>query len=204
MIARGGIHLIGDQKNYGWSLSSQPVTTFFDVDDVPHPQRIEILEEYFSHDPSIDYFLAGYTPLKGRPNRLFYERIEVGKLSTRYNLRPEDIRPTYSRFYQEYQKEFADPFTKGLPCCCGAVSRKKVPNGWPTVRTDLLPVANFSETLRDFEDCYMFLTLNWRGYNCYTAGHIDLGYYVRGSFRKLGHCLNATLIERPSGRFSLF
>lgn len=54
-------HFQAIARNKGAQASSCDLIMFFDVDDIPHPQKIEICKKVFYEDNDIDALLHGYS-----------------------------------------------------------------------------------------------------------------------------------------------
>jgi len=48
-------------RNLGAKKSSNDIIMFFDVDDIPHPQKIEITKDFFQSFPNTDILMHSYT-----------------------------------------------------------------------------------------------------------------------------------------------
>lgn len=51
----------GGARNQGGEFASCDLVTFCDIDDLIHPQKIEVTREAFSHNPTADAFVHNYS-----------------------------------------------------------------------------------------------------------------------------------------------
>eukprot|EP00923_Selenidium_pygospionis_P033981 GHVN01059459.1.p1 GENE.GHVN01059459.1~~GHVN01059459.1.p1 ORF type:complete len:550 (-),score=57.99 GHVN01059459.1:40-1689(-) len=57
---RGGQHFAGSNREFLLKNSRAEVVTFFDCDDMMHPQRIEVIDTVFRNNPDLEATLHGY------------------------------------------------------------------------------------------------------------------------------------------------
>mgnify|MGYP003151555212 CR=1 FL=1 len=79
-------HMQSVARNVGASASTKDLVMFFDVDDIPHPQKIEVTKKIFA-DSSVDallhdYHVAWSAPWEGRPEQVWsgYPFFKVGEV----------------------------------------------------------------------------------------------------------------------------
>ena len=100
ILEREGQFTAGSNKNYGLKIRSQPIITFFDVDDVPHPQRIEQIVSFFERDQTLDVFLHGFLKMDKASFPYFLIKVktnEFEKLTSQYTYTSDQLRPSYAK-----------------------------------------------------------------------------------------------------------
>lgn len=81
-----------DEKMGAWlnrNIAAEKLNTdiisFFDGDDIPHPQRIEILKYCFDNNKDINVIVHDYFYQEGLTNLLFFEKIQISNLDLHKN-----------------------------------------------------------------------------------------------------------------------
>lgn len=90
VILRNGKWNQAENRNRGLSVASEIFVTFFDSDDIPHPQRLEIVVNKLSQNPHIKGVLHGYLDYKDSKNVTFdsvYTSLiaDLSECSTKYD-----------------------------------------------------------------------------------------------------------------------
>ena len=195
--------LKGDALNMGISFASASYITAFDVDDLMHPQRIEILHGTLSRHPSIDILLHGF--LLGEGGALFtsHKLTKPGAWTTyrkspklRYDM--EQIRDAYMAYATHRNVSLADMgrdmnytvvhhylFEFGNPAaCCLLVDGFHAANGWLTARTETLRKVGYPSSNIGEDVGFIFrAAVAWNAtINVLDA---DLGWYNQGANRSI-------------------
>lgn len=161
---RHGRHVQASNRNFGAALANpRNLLTFFDVDDIMHPQRIEIMYHLFQMIPSLQYLQHRFVEFKSHNAILPFGMYNTSSISLTHN---------YSVIHAAYSKNVAK-------FCCVNVDGTCYHNAWPTMRYSVFQANHgfdTSEHLFRSEDSEFFNRLASLKYNCSVISAV-LGFY---------------------------
>jgi hypothetical protein len=164
-------HNAAQNRNIGATLATGKFVTFFDMDDLVHPQRFQVIKYLLQQHPHVDAALFGYKMGSHEQAKTYqFENIELKQLKE----------PPYSseHLYSEYVKYVDDrpgqPFSKFW--CCKPVGVMTVANGWGTYRRETFLKYQYDEDIHKGEDSDLNARLILGGEN-FTLWKIVLGFY---------------------------
>ena len=168
---REGLHWQNSNRNFGASRSSGPIISFFDGDDILHPNRFLVLQKYIEENNQLELLLHFFEPFKylSQVNYDFTDNV----LST--------VRPLFTfeearQAWPVYLKKQNASFTY----CCSAFpeyANSNVQNAWGTMRRyvwERIP----QRSMHRIEDSYQVTEAILAGYN-FTVIDAVLGFYRR-------------------------
>ena len=117
-------------RNIGASLSSGDLISFFDVDDLPHPKRFQVIQEIFKKNPQINGLLTGYIPGDSKEWQKM-EELFIDPNLDELNVVDSDF---LSREYVKLVNGSKSVAELKQYWCCEKVTGVNVHNAWATYR----------------------------------------------------------------------
>lgn len=139
-------------RNLGASLTSAPLISFFDSDDVPHPQRLLVLQRIFHVHPHLNLLLHSHSTFTNQSN---YETTRWEKYDVEAITKDAPIfdypwsvyQSVYGKYYKEHFVQKPWNFSAVIPYCSLLLNDSLViHNGWPTVRREVFFKIQFNAT----------------------------------------------------------
>lgn len=167
-------------RNMGGKLAKCPILSFFDIDDIPHPDRFGIVMRIFREYPSIDALLFPFDTGEFQSSE-FFDRF----IKSREIIDPEKMRcfvmkscnssgvgtTLYQSCYREHIR--GDP---NYELCCRQDYSRIAANGWLSVKTKLFLRFFYNEMLDIAEDGELNARMINAGHNL-TIWDLKLGIY---------------------------
>jgi hypothetical protein len=134
-------------RNIGAYIATGNVLTFFDIDDLPHPQRFQIIKKLFNDNPHVDAAVFNYvngTHADGAKHK--FKHIDVENLPLHYDI--GKLKKAYQQYWREHPEFHPNYFELW---CCRPVD-KYMANGWGTYRRHVFLEYKYKEGLKSGED----------------------------------------------------
>lgn len=164
LFFREGRHWQHANRNFGAAVSTQPLISFMDIDDLPHPRRLDIIFKLFSLHSDLSLLLHKFVEFSSSCPRIHDINESMG-LFFSY----KTVKDAYTAFRR------SDPC--GLKDCCTFISEKFgiAHNAWGTMRREVWEAVPQRPLFR-VEDSMHNTDIAAMGYNV-SATQLPLGYY---------------------------
>jgi hypothetical protein len=144
-------HNAATSRNLGASFTSAPLISFFDSDDIPHPQRLQVLQRIFNVHPDLSLLLHSFSTFRNQSEETSlwenYNVTEITKDAPIFDYPWSVYQSTYGTYFKEnfVQKEW--DFSAMIPFCAWLLNPSlMLHNGWPTVRREVFSKVKFNAT----------------------------------------------------------
>eukprot|EP00890_Picochlorum_soloecismus_P003928 jgi/Picsp_1/4536/NSC_06757-R1_hypothetical protein [Cryptosporidium muris RN66] len=170
-------------RNTGGKLAKCPILSFFDIDDIPHPDRFGIVMHIFREYPTIDALLFPFDTGEFQSSE-FFDRF----IKSRVIVEPEKLRCFVMKSCNSsgvgttlYQSCYREHIRGGpnYELCCRQDYSIIAANGWLSVKTKLFLRFLYNETLDIAEDGELNSRMINAGHNL-TIWDLKLGIYNAG------------------------
>jgi hypothetical protein len=127
------------------SRASSSLISMFDIDDVPHPQRLEMIHMAFDIHPDLDILLTGYTTVgKDQPWISILNSTDIDRVKTlRYDYRT--VHDAYVNVVNsKYGGDAEMTSARDIVWCCSHIDQWPAHMGWSTSRIRVFDTIHFS------------------------------------------------------------
>jgi hypothetical protein len=166
-------HTASQNRNIGAYVATGNVVTFFDIDDVPHPLRFQIIRHLFKKNPHVDAALFNYVNGTHADSlKHTFKTIDIENLAQHYDIL--ELKKAYRQWWRAHPEVHPDYFELW---CCRPVD-KYMANGWGTYRRNVFLEFKYKEGLTRGEDTDLNARLIFDSSTRFTFWDLELGFYT--------------------------
>lgn len=186
-----GVQNAARNRNIGGALAYGEIVSFFDIDDIPHPQRFAIIRSVFREHPGVQGAMFALVLGSYNSKQCFsFESVKVDQIrgpTCELLLTPCTSRDAYGdpTLYLRLFRDWSPHDNSTYWCCTGAHNWMTIlpAPGWSSFRRDVFLKYRYNEALNIGEDGNMIARLIQNKEN-FTYWNIALGLYLSHAGRK--------------------
>lgn len=182
LLVRDGRFNQAENRNLAAQRSSSNVVMFWDIDDVMHSRRVELINQHFLQRPDSSVLLHRFAkvPIFDATSILTFAVSDLG---------PQMLEDISYREAQQIYREARSKISFGVLWCCLPLKGKTqidYHNAWLSVRKFVFMEQQFNESWSVYraEDSDLTMRLFLEGYNV-SLSRLQLGLYSSTDIKKL-------------------